>query len=200
MALTSARRVESGKSLYANPYYWGAYYATGRETNIPDGRVSCQPRKTSQRERKALLSQSQPLHNSILCLGVLCYLSPLPTMATLPPVEVFSPNNGHPVGAVFGFRGVFFTDAELNDPEGERDGRMHRIAFLFSTHTAMQSTLSSSPARRLRPFAVTAIPDTNHKIKPGRRLGNNWEIAIAVNGQLSRVGLTTPSRGATRVL
>ncbi len=32
MALTSARRVESEKSLYANPYYWGAYYATGRET------------------------------------------------------------------------------------------------------------------------------------------------------------------------
>jgi len=32
VALTSARRVESEKSLYASPYYWGAYYATGRET------------------------------------------------------------------------------------------------------------------------------------------------------------------------
>jgi CHAT domain-containing protein len=35
VALTSARRVQSGKSLYANPYYWGAYYVTGREkTNL----------------------------------------------------------------------------------------------------------------------------------------------------------------------
>jgi CHAT domain-containing protein len=32
IALTSARRIQSEKSLYANPYYWGAYYATGRGT------------------------------------------------------------------------------------------------------------------------------------------------------------------------
>ena len=31
MALTSARRVLSKQSLYGNPYYWGAYYVTGRE-------------------------------------------------------------------------------------------------------------------------------------------------------------------------
>jgi tetratricopeptide (TPR) repeat protein len=31
-ALTSARRVQSEKSLYKNPYYWAAYYVTGRET------------------------------------------------------------------------------------------------------------------------------------------------------------------------
>jgi hypothetical protein len=32
VALTSARRVQSEKSLYKNPYYWAAYYVTGRET------------------------------------------------------------------------------------------------------------------------------------------------------------------------
>jgi CHAT domain-containing protein len=31
LALTSARRVQFAQSLYRNPYYWGAYYATGRE-------------------------------------------------------------------------------------------------------------------------------------------------------------------------
>ena len=32
LALTAARRVQSGQSLYENPYYWGAYYVTGRES------------------------------------------------------------------------------------------------------------------------------------------------------------------------
>jgi hypothetical protein len=31
MALTSARRVQFGSPSYRNPYYWGAYYVTGRE-------------------------------------------------------------------------------------------------------------------------------------------------------------------------
>jgi CHAT domain-containing protein len=31
VALTSARRVQFGQSPYSNPYYWGAYYVTGRE-------------------------------------------------------------------------------------------------------------------------------------------------------------------------
>ena len=30
-ALTVARRVQSGRSSYASPYYWGAYYVSGRE-------------------------------------------------------------------------------------------------------------------------------------------------------------------------
>jgi CHAT domain-containing protein len=36
MALTSARGVLSKRHLYGNPYYWGAYYVTGREA-IPSG-------------------------------------------------------------------------------------------------------------------------------------------------------------------
>ena len=30
-ALTAARKIQSSNSLYGNPYYWGAYYVTGRE-------------------------------------------------------------------------------------------------------------------------------------------------------------------------
>jgi len=37
MALASARRVQFGNSSYRNPYYWGAYYVTGREIEHPPG-------------------------------------------------------------------------------------------------------------------------------------------------------------------
>jgi tetratricopeptide (TPR) repeat protein len=37
MALTSARRVQFSNSSYRNPYYWGAYYVTGRELVPPLG-------------------------------------------------------------------------------------------------------------------------------------------------------------------
>jgi hypothetical protein len=37
MALASARRVQFGNSSYRNPYYWGAYYVTGREIEHPLG-------------------------------------------------------------------------------------------------------------------------------------------------------------------
>ena len=39
MALTSARRVQFESSQYRNPYYWGAYYATGREMDHPLGEL-----------------------------------------------------------------------------------------------------------------------------------------------------------------
>jgi CHAT domain-containing protein len=39
MALSSARRVQSEKSLYKNPYYWGAYYLSGRENTITQGEL-----------------------------------------------------------------------------------------------------------------------------------------------------------------
>ena len=37
MALASARQVLSKEPLYHNPYYWGAYYVTGRETMQSEG-------------------------------------------------------------------------------------------------------------------------------------------------------------------
>jgi len=33
MALSLARRVQFGESVYRNPYYWGAYYVTGRDNS-----------------------------------------------------------------------------------------------------------------------------------------------------------------------
>jgi CHAT domain-containing protein len=39
MALTSARRVQFENSKYRNPYYWGAYYVTGREIDRPSGEL-----------------------------------------------------------------------------------------------------------------------------------------------------------------
>jgi len=97
-------------------------------------------------------------------------------------VEVFSPNNGHPIGAVF-LPGVLFTDAELNDPECERWPRPDSFSLLDPHSYAID--LVQQSGKKNQPFALTAIPETNHKVKPGRRLGGNWEVAIAVNGQLS---------------
>lgn len=39
VALTSARRVQFGKPLYKNPYYWAAYFVTGREGIHPTGEL-----------------------------------------------------------------------------------------------------------------------------------------------------------------
>jgi CHAT domain-containing protein len=52
VALTSARRVQSGKSLYANPYYWGAYYVTGRETTDLTGEFHAGLENTVQGKEK----------------------------------------------------------------------------------------------------------------------------------------------------
>ncbi len=97
-------------------------------------------------------------------------------------VEVFSPNNGHPVGAVF-LPGVLFTDAELNDPECERWPRPDSFSLLDPHSYAID--LIQQSGKKIQPFALTSIPETNHKVKPGRRLGSNWEVSIAVNGHLS---------------
>jgi CHAT domain-containing protein len=39
MALTSARKLLSKQRYYSNPYYWGAYYATGAETSHLKGEL-----------------------------------------------------------------------------------------------------------------------------------------------------------------
>jgi hypothetical protein len=97
-------------------------------------------------------------------------------------VEVFSPRNGHPVGAVF-LPGVIFSDAELNDPKCERWPEPESFSLLDPHSYSIDLT---QPGKKLRPpFPATAIPDTNHKVKPGRRISGDWEIAIDVKGQLS---------------
>jgi hypothetical protein len=97
-------------------------------------------------------------------------------------VEVFAPCNGHHVGAVF-LPGVIFTDAELDDPKCKRWPKPESFSLLDPHSYVIELTQpAQSPAV---PFPVTSIPDSNHKIKPGRRLSGDWDLAILVKGQIS---------------
>jgi len=97
-------------------------------------------------------------------------------------VEVFSPCNGHPIGAVF-LPGVLFTDAELDDPECERWPAPSSFSFLDSHSYAID--LTQRRDKKSRPFPVSEIPAVNHKVKPGRRLSADWDVSVIVNGRLS---------------
>ena len=97
-------------------------------------------------------------------------------------IEVFSPQNGHPVGAVF-VPGVWFKDAELNDPKCKRWPEPESFSLLDPHGYAIELTQDSP--QPLPGFPVASIPDTNHKVKPGRRLSSDWEVAINVQGRLS---------------
>ena len=97
-------------------------------------------------------------------------------------VEVFSPCNGHHIGAVF-FPGVLFSDAELDDPKCERWPEPESFSLLDPHSYSIDVTQKTKKPQR--PFRVAGIPETNHKIKPGRRLSGDWEVAIAVKGHLS---------------
>jgi hypothetical protein len=97
-------------------------------------------------------------------------------------VEVFAPCNGHHIGAVF-LPGVIFTDAELDDPKGKRWPEPESFSLLDPHSYRIELTQQAETPQR--PFPVASIPDTNHKIKPGRKLTGDWDIAIAVEGQIS---------------
>ena len=101
---------------------------------------------------------------------------------TVTDVEVFSPNNGHPVGAVF-VPGVWFSDAELNDPKCKRWPEQESFSLLDPHGYSIELTQDSSQLQS--PFPVASIPETNHKVKPGRRLSGDWEVAVAIQGKLS---------------
>ena len=102
-------------------------------------------------------------------------------------VEVFSPCNGHPVGAVF-VPGVLFSDAELNDPQCERWPGAESFSLLDPHSYSIDLTQDQPKKGKARPFPASAIPETNHKVKPGRRLSGDWEVAITVKGKLSGWG------------
>jgi len=97
-------------------------------------------------------------------------------------VEVFAPCNGHHVGAVF-VPGVIFTDAELDDPKGKRWPEPESFSLLDPHSYAVELTQTASTPQV--PFPAASIPDTNHKIKPGRRLSGDWDLSILVKGQIS---------------
>lgn len=96
-------------------------------------------------------------------------------------VEVYSPSNGHPVGAVF-LPKIFFSDQELDDPEGDKwpDPRSFSLLDPHSYLLRLTQKLKTSS------FSPSSIPDTNHKVKGGRKMSGHWEIAFKLTGQLSR--------------
>jgi hypothetical protein len=97
-------------------------------------------------------------------------------------LEVFSPRNGHHIGAVF-VPGVLFSDAELNDPHCARWPEPGSFSLLDPHSYSIE--LTQSPRKRTDQLAVASIPGSNHKVKPGRRLSADWEVSIAIQGQIS---------------
>ncbi|WP_263358514.1 hypothetical protein [Acidicapsa ligni] len=95
-------------------------------------------------------------------------------------VEIFSPRNDHPIGAVF-LPGVLFTDAELDAPTCERWPDPESFS-LLDPHSY---SIELEQKGKQRDFSTASIPDTNHKIKPGRRLSSDWDVAITIVGQIS---------------
>lgn len=96
-------------------------------------------------------------------------------------VEVYSPSNGHPVGAVF-LPKVFFSDQELDDPKSDNWPESGSFS-LLDPHSYLLRLTQTGKATS---FSPSLIPDTNHKVKGGRKMSGYWEIAFKLTGQLSR--------------
>jgi hypothetical protein len=97
-------------------------------------------------------------------------------------VEVFSPSNGHPVGAVF-LPGVWFSDDELNDPECERWPAAQSFSLLDPHGYSIE--LKQSSGKVPGTFPASKIPAVNHRVSPGRRLSGDWEVSLKIRGLLS---------------
>jgi hypothetical protein len=96
-------------------------------------------------------------------------------------MEVFSPCNGHPVGALF-LPGIWFSDDELKDPECAQWPAPESFSLLDPHSYCIALTQAE---KKPGSFAVANIPATNHIVRSGRRLNANWEVAVAVHGNLS---------------
>ena len=100
---------------------------------------------------------------------------------TVSGIEVYSPDNGHPIGALF-LPEVWFSDTELDDPKCERWPEPESFSLLDPHSYTIEIAQSGT---RIGKFAVGSIPAANHKIKAGRKLSHHWQVAIAVTGRLS---------------
>ena len=141
-----------------------------------------EPKSAKKKERKTE-SGSTAGRLDILFGGPLLFV-PTVSGGTITDVEVFSPCNGHPVGAVF-VPGVIYSDAELDDPKCDRWPEPESFSLLDPHSYSIDLT---QKGKKLRPFPVVNIPETNHKVTPGRRLSGDWEVAITVKGNLSKWG------------
>jgi hypothetical protein len=117
----------------------------------------------------------------IILAGPLLFV-PAVNLGVVTGVEVFAPVNGHHLGAVF-VPDVWFSDGELNEPECERWPASTSFSLLDSHSYSID--LTQRIGRKESSFLAADIPAANHKVKPGRRLSNDWEIAISIRGKLS---------------
>jgi hypothetical protein len=136
--------------------------------------------KIASKEKKKA-SKPKAAQLDILFAGPLLFV-PAVSDGKIEGVEIFAPMNGHPVGAVF-VPGVWFSDAELKDPECERWPAPTSFSLLDPHSYSID--LTQKGGKKPRPFRVADIPANNHKVRPGRRISSDWEIAITVRGQLS---------------
>jgi hypothetical protein len=137
--------------------------------------------KKNKSDKTVRVAKPKDVRLDVVFAGPLLYV-PAVADGSITEVEVFAPRNGHPIGAVF-LPGVIFTDAELNDPKCKRWPVPESFSLLDPHSYLIELTQVSDPT--LSPFPVTSIPETNHKIKPGRRLSSEWDLSITVKGQLS---------------
>jgi hypothetical protein len=135
--------------------------------------------KKSKKKKKDLTTNGTQL--DVVFAGPLLFV-PDVTDGKIGNVEVFAPQNGHHVGAVF-LPGVIFTDAELDDPKGKRWPEPESFSLLDPHSYVIE--LTQSPETPHAPFPAASIPDSNHKIKPGRRISGDWDLSLLVKGQIS---------------
>jgi len=137
-------------------------------------------KKASKSAKSKSRSASASAQIDILFSGPLLFV-PAVSDGKITGVEVFSPRNGHPVGAVF-LPGVWFSDAELNDPKCERWPEPESFSLLDPHSYCVELTQKT---KKPNSFAAANIPETNHKVKAVRRLSGDWEVALTIRGNLS---------------
>jgi hypothetical protein len=135
--------------------------------------------KTSKKKKQKVETNGARL--DVVFAGPLLFV-PEVTDGNIGAVEVFAPCNGHHIGAVF-LPGVIFTDAELDNPKNKRWPEPESFSLLDPHSYVVELTQTAETAQA--PFPAASIPDSNHKIKPGRRLSGDWDLSILVKGELS---------------
>ena len=94
---------------------------------------------------------------------------------------MYSPENGHPIGALF-LPEIWFSDAELDDPKNERWPEPGSFSLLDPHSYTIEIAQRGKRGNR---FEVDSIPAANLKIRAGRKLSHHWEVAISVTGRLA---------------
>ena len=100
------------------------------------------PASKSEKKQKKSKQSSKGAQLDIVFSGPLLFV-PAVKDGNVTGVEVYSPLNDHPVGATF-VPGVWFTDAELQDPHCERWPEPESFTLLDSHSYAIDLTHDSS--------------------------------------------------------